>query len=134
MSHTNPQTLLSLWAEEFGQLEAALLHENGRARGDLNVQDCALLLGGAVRLFVAAGNASALHDDGPLPSLNLTPTDAVVGAAALLRDQSLTPFDLTLWFQRVASEAKKSNSFNEAAARAKVIYAERLALAGSIVE
>jgi hypothetical protein len=111
-------------------LEADLLDEEGRARSDLDIRSCARLLGTAVRLFVAAGNADALVDDGPLPSLGLTPTDAVVVAAALLRDQNLTPFDLTLWFQRVASEAKKSNSFNVAAARVQEQFAERLAEAG----
>jgi hypothetical protein len=111
-------------------LEAALLDEDGRACGDLDIASCARLLGAAVRLFAAAGNADALVDDGPLPSLGLTPTDAVVVAAALLRDQNLTPFDLTIWFQRVASEAKKSNSFNVAAARAQEQFAKRLAETG----
>ena len=108
-------------------LQAVLLDEEGRARGDIDIRSCARLLGAAVRLFVAAGNADALVHDGPLPSLRLTPTDAVVVAAALLRDQNLTPFDLTLWFQRVGSEAKKSNSFNAAVARAKEQFAKRLA-------
>ena len=114
-------------------LEAALSYEDGRACGDLEIRSCARLLGAAARLFAAAGNANALVDDGPLPSLGLTPTDAVVVAAALLRDQNLTPFDLTLWFQRVASEAKKSNSFNVAVARAKEQFAKRLAEAESAV-
>jgi hypothetical protein len=114
-------------------LEADLLDEEGRARGDLDIRLCARLLGAAARLFTAAGNDDALVDDGPLPSLGLTPTDAVVVAAALLRDQNLTPFDLTVWFQRVASETKKSNSFNVAVARAKEQYAKRLAEAGSTV-
>jgi hypothetical protein len=111
-------------------LEADLLDEEGRARDDLDIQLCARLIGAAARLFTVAGNAEALVGDGPLPSLGLTPTDAVVVAAALLRDQNLTPFDLTLWFQRVASEAKKSNSFNAAVARAKEQYAKRLAQVG----
>jgi hypothetical protein len=114
-------------------VEAALLDEEGRACGDLDIRSCASLLGAAARLFVAAGNADALVDDGPLPSLGLTPTDAVVVAAVLLRDQNLTPFDLTVWFQRVASEAKKSNSFNVAAALAQEQFAKRLAEEGSAV-
>jgi hypothetical protein len=112
-------------------LEAALLEGEGRTCGDLDIRSCARLLGAAARLFVAAGNADALVDDGPLPSLGLTPTDAVVVAAACLRDQNLTPFDLTVWFQRVASEAKKSNSFNAAMARMEEQFAKRLAEAGS---
>ena len=111
--------------------EAALFEEG--ACGDLDIESCARLLGAAARLFVAAGNADALANDGPLPSLGLTPTVAVVVAAALLRDQNLTPFDLTVWFQRVASEAKKSNSFNVAAARMQEKFAKRLAEAGSAV-
>jgi len=112
-------------------LEAALLDAEVRRCGSLDIRSCARLLGAAARLFVVAGNADALIDDGPLPSLGLTPTDAVVAAAALLRDQNLTPFDLTVWFQRVASEAKKSNSFNVAVARAQQQFAKRLAEAGS---
>jgi hypothetical protein len=120
-------------ADNLDVLEAYLLDEEGRARDDLDIRLCARLIGAATRLFTAAANADALVDDGPLPSLGLTPTDAVVVAATLLRDQNLTPFDLTLWFQRVASEAKKSNSFNAAVARAKEQYAKRLAEAGSTV-
>ena len=105
----------------------------GDLDGDLDIESCARLLGVASRLFVAAGNADALENDGPLPGLGLTPTVAVVIAAALLRDQNLTPFDLTIWFQRVASEAKKSNSFNVGAARMQEKFAKRLAEAGSAV-
>ena len=34
----------------------------------------------------------------------MTPTDAVVLCCALLRAQDLNPFDLTLWFGRVAPD------------------------------
>lgn len=122
---------LGAFADGLDEFEAAVLDEDGRACGHLDIRSCARLLGAAARLFVAAGNADALVDDGPLPSLGLTPTDAVVVAAALLRDQNLTPFDLTLWFQRVASEAKRSNSFHVDAAQAKEQFAERLAEAES---
>jgi hypothetical protein len=113
--------------------EADLIDGEGRVCGDLAIEPCARLLGAAARLFVDAGNADGLANDGPLPSLGLTPTVAVVVAAALLRDQNLTPFDLTVWFQRVASEAKKSNSFNVAAARMQEKFAKHLAEAGSAV-
>jgi hypothetical protein len=103
----------------------------GDLDGDLDIESCARLLGAASRLFVAAANADALENDEPLPGLGLTPTIAVVVAAALLRDQNLTPFDLTIWFQRVASEAKKSNSFNVATARMQKKFAKHLAEAGS---
>jgi hypothetical protein len=136
MSRSSPaidQGALAEVIDGLRQLEPELLFEDGRARSDLDVGACTRLLASAVRLFVAAGNASALDDEEPLPSFDLAPTDAVVAAAALLRDQNLSPFDLTLWFQRVASEAKKTNSFNAAAARAKIEFAERLAEAGSIL-
>jgi hypothetical protein len=128
-SDTRGEALSDL-VDNLDVLEAALLDEDGRACGVLDMRSCAHLLGSAARLFVAAGNATALVDDGPLPTLELTPTDAVVVAAALLRDQNLTPFDLTLWFQRVAGEAKKSNSFNLAVAGAKERFAQHLAEAG----
>jgi hypothetical protein len=119
--------------DKLDALEAARFDGKGDACGDLDIESCARLLGVASRLFVAAGNADALENDDPLPGLGLTPTVAVVVAAALLRDQNLTPFDLTIWFQRVASEAKKSNSFNAAAARMQEKFAKRLAEAGSAV-
>jgi hypothetical protein len=119
--------------DNLDMFEAAVFDGEGRACADLDIESCAGLLGAAARLFVAAGNADALANDAPLPSLGLTPTVAVVVAAALLRDQNLTPFDLTVWFQRVASEAKKSNSFNVAAARMQGKFAKRLAEAGSAV-
>jgi hypothetical protein len=124
---TTPQDVLARLADECSRLEATLLIQDGRALDDLDIGLCARLLGSAVRMFVAAGNTAAQDDDGPLPRLDLTPTDAVVVAAALLRDQGLTPFDLTLWFQRVASHAKKSNSFNAAVAQATKEFAGRLA-------
>jgi hypothetical protein len=123
------QDVLARLVDECGRLEAALLIQDGRTDDDLDLELCARLLGSAVRMFVAAGNAAA--QDCALPRLDLTPTDAVVVAAALLRDQDLTPFDLTLWFQRVASHAKKSNSFNESVARATKEFAGRLAEARS---
>jgi hypothetical protein len=125
------QDVLARLVDECSRLESALLIQDGRAHDDLDLGICARLLGSAVRMFVAAGNMAAQEDDGPLPRLDLTPTDAVVAAAALLRDQDLTPFDLTLWFQRVASHAKKSNSFNESVARATNEFAGRLAEARS---
>jgi hypothetical protein len=126
------QDVLARLVDEFGRLEAAVLIQDGRAIDDLDIGTCARLLGCAVRMFVAAGNAAALDDVGPLPRLALTPTDAVVAAAVLLRDQELTPFDLTLWFQRVASHAKKSNSYNAAVAQATNEFAGCLAEARSI--
>lgn len=135
MSRSDNRTakdVLARLVDECNRLEAAFQIRDGRALDDLDIGTCARLLGSAVRMFVAAGNAAALDDAGPLPRLDLTPTDAVVAATALLRDQALTPFDLTLWFQRVASHAKKSNSYNAAFAQATKEFAGRLAEARSI--
>jgi hypothetical protein len=134
MSPSDPHgEVFARLVESLDLFEAALSNGDDCACGDLDIESCGLLVGAAARLFVAAGNADALANDEPLPSLGLTPTVAVVVAAALLRDQNLTPFDLTIWFQRVASEAKKSNSFNVAAARMQRKFAKRLAEVGSVV-
>ncbi len=77
----------------------------------MDMDACGKLLGMAARFYVAA--AEQKPDDMPLPALGLTATDAVVVAAAALRDQDLTPFDLTLWFQRVVMASRKSNFFTE---------------------
>ena len=77
----------------------------------MDLEACSHLLGLASRFYVAA--VEAKPEDMPFPTLGLTPTDAVVVAAATLRDQDLTPFDLTLWFQRAILAAKKSNYFTE---------------------
>lgn len=39
-----------------------------------------------------------------IPRTSIHPTAAVVLSCALLRSQDLSPFDLALWFGRVASE------------------------------
>jgi hypothetical protein len=128
--HADAESSVGRLAGELVGLEHELIDEWGYPRGDLDLRTCAALLGCAVRLFTAAGNAAALDDAGPLPHLDISPTHAAVAAAALLRDQQLTPFDLAVWFQRVMSEAKKSNAFNAAIAQAP--FAERPAEAGSI--
>lgn len=77
---------------------------------DIGFDEAGRLLGVAVRLY-AKGAETAGDEIRRVPTLGLSPTEAVVSAAALLRDQDLTPFDLWLWFQRVMREAKTSNSF-----------------------
>ncbi len=81
----------------------------------MDMDACGRLLGIAARLYVAA--AEQKPEDMPLPALGLTATDAVVVAAAALRDQDLTPFDLTLWFQRVVMASRQSNFFTESTER-----------------
>ena len=77
---------------------------------DIGFDEAGRLLGVAVRLY-AKGAETAGDEIHRVPLLGLSATEAVVGAAALLRDQDLTPFDLWIWFQRVMHEAKTSNSF-----------------------
>ena len=81
----------------------------------MDLDACGRLLGIAIRFYSVAVEVKAESD--PLPALGLTPTDAVVVATAALRDQDLSPFDLTLWFQRALQESKKSNSINAGAER-----------------
>ncbi len=81
----------------------------------MELEACSHLLGMASRFYVAAVDAKP--EDMPFPALGLTPTDSVVVAAATLRDQDLTPFDLTLWFQRAIYAATKSNYFTESTER-----------------
>ena len=85
----------------------------------MNMEACGRLLGLAARFYVAS--AEQKPEEEPLPALGLTATDAVVVAAAALRDQDLTPFDLTLWFQRVVMESRKSNFFTENTGRRQPI-------------
>ena len=77
----------------------------------MDMEACGRLLGMAARFYVSA--AEQKPEETPLPALGLTATDSVVVATAALRDQDLTPFDLTLWFQRVVMASRKSNFFNE---------------------
>ncbi len=58
--------------------------------------DLAGLLGAVVRLYVQL--AEDPYDARRLGAINVTPTDACTVAAALLRSQSLTPFEFSIWF------------------------------------
>ena len=58
--------------------------------------DLAGLLGAVVRLYVQL--AEDPYDARRLTAINVTPTDACTVAAALLRSQSLTPFEFSIWF------------------------------------
>jgi hypothetical protein len=59
-------------------------------------QELAMLLRGAVRLY-ANGSADP-YGAASLRALDLTPTEACTAAAALLKSQSLTPFEFSIWF------------------------------------
>ena len=103
-------SLDDLLAEHLAQLRMIEVTVAASDRAaELRFALCGDLLGVATRLFCAVAE---VQGEGVVPpSLGLTPTDAVVVSSALLRDQDMTPFDLTLWFQRVVSDARKSNSY-----------------------
>jgi hypothetical protein len=63
---------------------------------DLAEADLAGLLGSVVQLYVRL--AGDPYDARRLAAMNITPTDACTVAAALLRSQSLTPFEFGIWF------------------------------------
>jgi hypothetical protein len=56
----------------------------------------AMLLRGAVRLY--ANGSAEPYGAASLRTLDLTPTEACTVAAALLKSQSLTPFEFSIWF------------------------------------
>jgi hypothetical protein len=61
------------------------------------------LVSTAVRLYATA-NAAASADIAPLEA-EVSTTDAVVMACALLKARDLNPFDLALWFSRPRTAA-----------------------------
>jgi hypothetical protein len=61
------------------------------------------LVSAAVRLYATA-NAAASDDIAPLEP-EISTTDAVVMACALLKARDLNPFDLALWFSRPRTAA-----------------------------
>jgi len=54
------------------------------------------LLGAAVRLYTAF--SAEPYGSDVLSRVNVTPTEACTVAAALLRSQSLSPFEFSIWF------------------------------------
>ena len=73
----------------------------------LPIEDLRRLFSSAVRLH---GGMSAVADEDidPLDG-DVTPTDAVIAACALLRSRGLNPFDLSLWFSRGGRRASNAN-------------------------
>lgn len=68
----------------------------GDQPAEVGESDLAGLLGAVVRLYVQL--AGDPYDPRRLAAINVTPTDACTVAAALLRSQSLTPFEFSIWF------------------------------------
>lgn len=72
------------------------LDRAGKPSAPVSQEDVCALLTAATRLYTA-------HADDPygtvaLGELRVTPTEACTVAAALLRSQSLTPFEFSIWF------------------------------------
>jgi hypothetical protein len=66
-------------------------------------EDVTNLLAGAIKLYVAC--ADELEMDIPPIDATVSTTEAMVVACALLRAQHMNPFDLAVWFQRMAPKA-----------------------------
>ena len=63
---------------------------------EITQEDLSSLLAVAARLF--ADRSVDPYRDATLAGLDMTATEACTVAVALLRAQSLTPFDLSIWF------------------------------------
>lgn len=91
-------------ARRIEELTAALTAEVGAGLGDgaiaaLDPATARTLVSTAARTWAAAAEEGAEPPSGT----DLSPTDAVVLATAVLRAHDLNPFDLALWFSRSAS-------------------------------
>ncbi len=91
-------------ARRIEELTAALTEEidAGLADGAIAALDpgtARTLVAAAARAYAAAAEEGAAPPSGT----DLTPTDAVVLATAVLRAHDLNPFDLALWFSRSSS-------------------------------
>jgi hypothetical protein len=71
-----------------------------RARLDqerpLSQADLSALLSEAIKLYVS--QSADPYGDKALAGLTVTPTEACTAATALLRSQSLSPFEFSVWF------------------------------------
>ena|SRR5687767_13790041 len=69
---------------------------------DLSADDVRAIVSAATRLYANA-SAQAGRELPPL-SPDVSTTDAITLACALLRSQDLTPFDMSMWFAKGASQ------------------------------
>ncbi len=80
-------------------VEVAAIAETLSAAGreaDAEQADLSTLLAAASRVYAAC--SSDPYGQESLTALAMTPTEACTVAAALLRSQSLTPFEFSIWF------------------------------------
>lgn len=71
-------------------------------RTDLTEDEVRAIVSAATRLYAHA-SAQAGRELPPLTP-DVTTTDAITLACALLRSQDLTPFDMAMWFSRGARQ------------------------------
>jgi hypothetical protein len=71
-------------------------------RADLSPDDVQAIVSAATRLYANASTQAGLE----LPPLtsDVSTTDAVTLACALIRSHNLTPFDMAMWFGRGARQ------------------------------
>ncbi|HZI78149.1 MAG TPA: hypothetical protein VFD69_01485 [Vicinamibacterales bacterium] len=72
--------------------------EQGAGRGELSPESVCALVSAAARLYTRALERAGEA----LPALppDISATDALTLACALLRSQDLTPFEMAVWFSR----------------------------------
>jgi sugar/nucleoside kinase (ribokinase family) len=74
----------------------ARLDPHGEPGGAVSQAEVSALLTAATRLYAACSEDP--YGTAALADLRVTPTEACTVAAALLRSQSLTPFEFSIWF------------------------------------
>ena len=71
-------------------------------RTDLSADDVRAIVSAATRLYASASEQAG-HELPPLTP-DVSTTDAVTLACALIRSHDLTPFDMAMWFGRGAKQ------------------------------
>jgi hypothetical protein len=71
-------------------------------RSDLSPDDVRAIVSAATRLYANASTRAG-HELPPLTP-DVTTTEAITLACALLRSQDLTPFDMAMWFSKGARQ------------------------------
>jgi hypothetical protein len=81
-----------------GAAAAVTLLEQLVEQSDLSPESVSAVVSAATRLYATA-SARAGHELPPLQP-DVSTTDALTLACALLRSQDLTPFEMSMWFSR----------------------------------
>jgi len=97
-SSAGPVVDLAQLASQLERLAAGALPTEPGPAAEVSEQDLRRLLSAAIRLYAAVSEQAA-RDIVPIDA-EVSTTDAVVLACALLKARELNPFDLALWFSR----------------------------------